>query len=186
MNYRQHIKEASRKLLRKSQITPHFKSIIFEPRGDGRSFSMSYFVPELNENVQFGILSVDKSFMDFLRSQFAPKDAWDPQSAFWYLREGVLTISDKVPQRVYEQISQNLKVLMSGDKQKINNLIMTGDTRLELPVVPDTSHRMRNSAYNQLIDAYKKYTQQGAGRSSEAIPHLASLKISFRDDRRGK
>jgi hypothetical protein len=146
---------------------------------------MSYFVPELNENVQFGILSIDKRFMDFLKSPLAPKDAWDPQSAFWYLREGVLTISENISQKVYEQMSQNLKTLMSGDKQKINNLIMTGDMRLDLPVVPDTTHRMRNSAYNQLMDAYRKYLQQGVGRSSEAIPHLASL-ISSRDHRRGK
>jgi hypothetical protein len=144
---------------------------------------MSYFVPELNENVKFGNLSIDKNFMNFLKSQFAPKDAWDAQNAFWYLREGVLVISDKISQRVYDQISQNLKTLMSGDKQKINNLIMTGDMNLELPVVPDTSHRMRNNSYNQLMESYRRYLQQGVGRSSEAIPRLAKQIniISFRN-----
>lgn len=183
MNYRLYIQESAKKLTKKSQISSHFKDIIFEPRGDGRSFSMSYFVPSMNENVQFATLSIDKNFINFLKSSLAPRDAWDAQSAYWYLREGVLTISDKIAPKVYDQISKNLKVLQGGDKNQINNLMMTGDMNLELPVVADTSHRMRNSAFNQFMEAYRKYLQQGVGRSSEAVPRLAKQinLISFRN-----
>lgn len=179
MNYRNIISYLSKGLKKKSQILPYVNSIIFEPRGDGRSFTMSFFVPSMNENVQFGILGIDKNFINFLKSPFAPKSSLIPEKAYGYFKDKVLIPSDKMSKKVGDQILQNLKILMNGDKNQIDKYMMDGFNNLELPTIVDLSNLQRNSERNELIGSYKKYLSQSVGRSSEAIPHMAS--ISFRE-----
>lgn len=171
------------KLLRIAQIIPNIHQIIFEPRGDGRSFNMLFHVQSMNENVQFGILAIPKDFAAFLKSGDAPKTAWGVDKAYWFLADHVLDIDRQTSSKEYGSISNNLKLLQSGDKNQINNFINTGYPNAILNTVVDTDTRTRNNEHNQFVSSYMQW-KRGQQGQSQAIPHMAKQKsniISFRD-----
>ncbi len=166
------------KLRRIAQIIPNIHNIIFEPRGDGRSFNMLWHVQSMNENVQFGVLAIPPDFIKFLKSGSAPKSAWSPEQSYWYLTDNVLDIDTKISEKEYRVVSDNLKVLQSGDKNAINNFINTGYPKVVVNTVVDTDYRTRNQEHNSFVSGYINWKRGQAGQGV-AVPHMASQKRSL-------
>lgn len=178
-------RELITKIRRIAQIIPNISKIVFEPRGDGRSFNMYWHVPSMNENVQFGVLFIPADFVKFLKSGSAPKSAWSPDNAYWYLTDGVLDIDRQTTGKEYQTIENNLKILQSGDQNAINNFINTGYPKAAFKTVVDKDYKTRNQEHNNFVFGFINW-QRGQQGQSQAIPHMAKQKIglnklSFRD-----
>lgn len=172
------------RLRRIAQIIPNISQIIFEPRGDGRSFNMLWHVPSMNENIQFGVLAIPKDFISFLKSGSAPKSAWSADAAYWYLTDNVLDIDRQTSEKEYKTVASNLQILQSGDANKINNFINTGYPKVIINTVVDTDYRTRNQEHNNFVSGFMNW-KRGQQGQSQAIPHMAKRtrslqKISFR------
>jgi len=174
---------------RKAQIIPNIHNIVFEPRGDGRSFNMYWHVQSMNENVQFGVLAIPADFIKFLKSGAAPRSAWSPENAYWYLTDNVLDIDRKTSEKEYKAIENNLKIVQSGDENAINNFINTGYPKAVVNTVVDTDYKTRNQQHNAFVQGFINWKRAQSGQGV-AIPHMASRKrslrsISCRNNRRG-
>lgn len=167
------------KLRRIAQIIPNLNNIIFEPRSDGRSFNMLWHVQSMNENVPFGVMAIPKDFIAFLKSGAAPKTAWGPEKAYWFLSDHVLDIDRQTSAKEYGAISNNLKMLQAGDKNQINNFLMTGYPGAVLNTVVDTDVRTRNNEHNQFVNSYIQWKRGQAGQSV-AQPVMAKRDKSLR------
>ncbi len=183
-------REQIAKIRRIAQIIPNIHNIIFEPRGDGRSFNMLWHVQSMNENIQFGVLSIPKEFLAFLKSGSAPKSAWSPEQAYWYLTDNVLDIDRRTSEKEYQAVSKNLQILQRGDKNEINNFLNTGYPKAVINTVVDTDYRTRNQEHNNFVSGFIQW-QRGQQGHSQAIPHMAKkkpdfTKISFRNKQEKK
>lgn len=183
-------RESIARLRRIAQIIPNISKIIFEPRGDGRSFNMLWHVQSMNENIQFGVLAIPADFIKFLKSGSAPRSAWSPDAAYWYLTDGVLDIDSQISEKEYKVVSNNLRVLQSEDKAQINNFINTGFPKVVINTVVDTDYRTRNQEHNNFVQGFMNW-KRGQQGQSQAIPHMAKRnrslqKISFRKTQENK
>ena len=186
IDYRQQIS----KRRRLAQLIPNLSNIVFEPRGDGRSFNMLWYVGSMNENVQFGVLALPKDFISFLKSGFAPRDAWGADNAYYYLSDHVLDIDRQTSEKEYNTVSNNLKILQAGDPTQINNFIHSGFPKAVVSTVVDTDAKTRNTAHNNIIARYVQWKRGNQG-VSQAVPYMANRKrslqrISHRDKQESK
>ena len=149
--------------------------VIFAPKGDGYSFNMIASVPHLNETIKFGELQIDKDFIEFLKSPFAPEGHESPDRAWLYFRSHDLDITDP---STYAILTSNLETIISGDTKKIDEFINRGVNNASLKVSLDEGEVPDSPKHEELTQAFNDWKEKGKGRVSEPIPHLANKKTS--------
>lgn len=167
-------------LLKKSNITQNLDKIKFRKNTGGQNlFDMIWLNTHLNEEIRFGILEIDKKFLEFLRSGEAPQGSHSADEAYLYLKTDDLDFDrGRATQEQYDIVKNNLLTAQGDDFYAINKMLNTGTDKTFVKMNLDTNKK------NALVSSFEAWLKTGRGLKSEPIPHLAKIKnkkISFRE-----
>jgi hypothetical protein len=144
------------------------KKTVFEPSTDGYTVRLLVKNPQSGDDVIFGFLRPEKSFIDFLKSkQYGPKT---PSDISVYLKDGSFQL-DQTPENseALEQINKNFEVAQNLTHEQLIEYMR----RKPFNVMLTASFRKKPlglEAHDAALDHYKIFlqTQQGHGKIQHA------------------
>lgn len=147
------------------------KQTVFTPTSDGSTIQMSVHNANVNDDVVFGYLRPEKSFIDFLRSgQYGPKTSGDITT---YLRNGSFQL-DQSPenQQALQTINENFDKakklgpdqILEYTRSKTANAVLSASFRKKPTGVPE---------HDATLDHYKIFLSGQKSQAPAAVPQGA-------------